>query len=456
MLRSFLFSIATAGLAMSAPLITMSSLPAEAVAQTPAAEPTSPANDCFSVYPFGQVTIEATSPARGASFGPGDIVPIAGLIKNDSHASLPGASVFVRFLRDDVSVAEEHWHPIVAEFSIPNIALPAATEARAGEQSFAGEWHIPAFAPPGAYRVELSLLAADGSPIVGVPYVANVFGATSTFTITDAGHSAAVAWERNHVLFNNAPFSFRAVPPRPEAGPLTVMAPLQAGGAVPVSVNVEKMLYQWTDLEGDTLITSTTEELVIAPGETVPVSFTWEAPTPGVYELVLRATPLEAQVLPSIIRVRFYYEGTVPRILHAGMREEADGSGTVAACFFNSTFGPTGGSGVVRVTQDGSTIEEQTLADIAAKSVSTLAVPASVIKHGFTLVAEARDLTGNVTDTESVTFPAYPPEQSAFHFSGLEKPMTWWILGGGVVVLFGLLIAGITQRRRRRLITEPL
>lgn len=452
MIRSFLFSMATAALAMSAPLLTMSSVPSAVLAQTlvPSLPPGEPANECFAVYPFGQVSLEASSPAAGASFAPGDVVGIAGRINNPSHAVLPDGKVFVRVLREDDGVAAEHWHPIVAELMLADVDVPATTGATPGEQLFSSEWQIPAFAPPGAYRVEFSFLAGDGSPIVGVPYVANVFGASASFSVQDGGRAAAVAFERNKVLFNGSPFAFRAVPPRPEPGPLTIVAPLQAVGNASLSVTVEKSLYSWTDMEGDTLISSTIDELVVAPGESVPVSFTWEAPLPGVYELVLKAMPLDTHVVPSLLRVRFYYEGTVPRILHAGMREEEDGSTTVAACFFNSTFGPEGGSGTFRIESENTIVEEISLDDVAAERIARARLSASVVKAGFILIAEARDSAGVVTDTERIIFPGTTSPSSSPNLLPASAK-TWSLWGVGVIVILLLTFFMFRERRQRHI-----
>lgn len=489
MVRSFLFSIAAAALALSAPLAVYVAAPREVVAQeataapaasdlpvAPAAETSAPpvettitplpsasranlVNDCFAVYPFGKLSMVISEPAAGASVSPGDVMPIAGTIYNNSHAVLPEGRVYVRILREDVAVAPQHWHPVVAEFLIDHLSVPPY-RGTAGEATFSSSWHVPAFAPPGAYRVEVSYLGADNSPILGVQHVPNVFGAAQSYTISEAGSAAAVAFQRGQVLFNGTPFVFRAVPPRPEAGPLTIVAPLAAGGAHDISVNVEKSLYSWTDVEGDTLISSETEPFLISPaGESAPVSFTWEAPQPGVYELVLKAVPTNENILPSILHVRFYYEGTVPRILHTGMRTEEDGSGTVAACFFNSTFGPEGGSGTFKIESDGTTVQEVTLADLTAEKVSLLPVSVDIVKAGFVLVAEAKDLMGKVTDSERVTFPAEHPEEESissaeFKLPNLpDIPVRWYWVGGGLLAV--LLFSIFSYVRRHRMYTEP-
>lgn len=459
MIRSILFSIATAALAISAPLLTMSAVPESVLAQThvssPSAEEAFTGNECLSVYPFGKLTMNLQEPAEGAAVSPGDVIAIAGTISNDSHASLPDGKVYVRILRDDAAVAEQQWHPVVAEFTVNHISVPAYRES-AGTAAFTTSWHVPAFAPAGAYRVELSYVAADGSPIIGVPYVPNVFGVTSAFTVREAGQASAVSFDRSGVVFNNAPFVFRAVPPRPDAGPLSISAPLKAASGTDISVDVETSLYRWTDVEGDTLVSSKTEPYLLSATDSTPISFSWEAPEPGVYELVLKATPLSEAILPSILHVRFYYEGTVPRILHAGMREEADGSGTVAACFFNSTFGPEGGSGSVKIELEGTTVQEINLPNLATEKLRLFPISKDVRDAGFVLVAEAKDLTGAVTDTERIQFPGeQKPEGSLLKtWLHIVTIPTWWYLTGGTVVIV-LLLGLYTYSRRHRMYTEP-
>lgn len=449
MVRSCLFSLAAVCLAMSAPVITMVSLPPQAQAQeTPAA---SPAPTCFSIYPFGQLTLSLQEPQAGQRFFPGDVLNISGSIQNPTHALLPNGRALVRILREDTRVAEEHWHPVVAEFTVPDITIPAASAEAAGEVAFAGSWHVPAFAPAGTYRAEVSLLAADGSPLAGIPYVPNVFGAATTFTVADGGLSAAVAFARDEVLFNKKPFVFRAVPPKESAAtPLTIVAPLTAEGSASVPVTVETALYAWTDLEGDKPLLTTTEAVAVSSTKSTPVSFTWDKPQPGVFELVLTAIPTDPQALPSILHVRFYYEGTVPRILHVGLQKTEDGGATVAACFFNSTFGPEGGSGTLQVIAQGEEVQRVEVADITVQPVKFLTLPADMFRHTFTVRAEARDSAGTITDTEEVQFTAPDEANVTPSFSTPVVAARQTSVLGVVVVLIAVALAFFLYRRYKQ------
>lgn len=406
---------------------------------------------CFEVYPYGKLTMNLSAPVTNQPVAAGDLVGIAGSITNTTHSVLPNGRVFVRVLREDASVADQQWHPIVAEFLINDVSVPAATEQGDAKQSFTSSWQVPAFAPAGNYRLELSYLAADGSPIIGVPYVPNMSGAAASFSVRDGGVEQGVTFDRSRTKFNGDQFIFRAAPPSPSAGPLTVQTMLLAFGNQPIPVNIKKSLYAWTDVEGDTLISETVEPAVLSSNSPATVSFSWPSPQPGVYELVFKALPLDPTVLPSIVRVRFYYEGNVPRILHAGMASKADGSALVGACFFNSTFGPDGGSGILKVESAGQTLETLALDTLSGKTMAKTTLSAAVVDAGFTLIAEAKDKDGAVTDTERVSYPpaqlapTNQPAPTAMAVEVEKKP--WYLVGAGVVALLALVIIVYWRRR---------
>lgn len=407
-------------------------------------------SDCLSHYRFGSVTFEFPATTPQGVLRPGDTLRMNGVLQNHNDIPLPAGQILARILRHDVSVEAEHWHPIVAEVRAPG-EYPLTAR---GSRPFTLTWPIPAQAPAGIYRMEFFYLAGSRYVFAGIPYVTNITGGSVLFQVTDSRTPAAVTFDRSSVRVNDRPFPLRAVPPTyPPSVPLQIIARVTAEAETPVPVELTTALYSWSDTDGMPPLTTQREVVTLDPGRPREVSFRWEAPSAGVYEVVFAATPSDRRVLPSILRVRFPVEGNTPRILFSGIGGVTErGEVDVVTCVVNGTIGEGTGNIATQVVTGRRTIgRAEGTTDGGTLTTTHVVVPRRFSRSPIKVQAQATDERGRVTDAHRVAYPAEllqaPGEASGD--ADLRRALVT------IAVALVLLLGGLWVLQRRRVLSRP-
>lgn len=421
--------------------------------------------ECLSHYRYGSVSIalddEETADAE-PQLTAGETLRLSGTLTNGNEYPLPAGRLLARILREDKQVARAHWHPVVAEVELKgDFDLPAN-----GKKIFHHSWRVPTGAPPGAYRAEFSYLAGQRFPLAGVPYVPNLPGTDVSFSVRDTSRPTALTFDRASVRLNGTPLALRAVPPALTPGqPVRLEARLRADGPGKlIAAAVKTTLYEWSDTDPEPPLTDAATEVEISPGQSVPVPFTWTPEQPGVYEVVLTATPADSRVLPSLLKVRVPVRGNAPRILYAGPGgKTGTGDVVMASCVLNSTEGEGLGSFTTRVLAGEKTIAETTGETAGELATTLLTIPADELRGGFAVEMTARTADGRVTDTHRTSYESailtgfVPTRQKLITPARLRGQFAGPELLAAVVL--GAVIAAVLlvrDRRRRRRSPPPL
>lgn len=404
--------------------------------------------ECLDVYRLGSVHFGFKDEAGGRTFTPGQTVTITGSVTNTNAYPMPEGRITARILRQDAQVAADNWHPVVAELEVPGIFnLPAGAT-----QNFTMNWNVPARAPEGIYRAEFNFLAGGRYSISGLAFVANFTGASRTFMVQGASNPAAVSFDRGSVRLNGEAYALRSVPPTFQPGQqMSITASLEAGGSAPVPITLTSELHEWSDSDREGAVVATTSEETITPGQALEVPFTWQA-LPGVYELVLKATPKNPAILPSMLKVRFPVEGNTPRIIYSGVTGFAGSSAEVTTCVVNGTFGSGSGTIATQVTSDGQLLSS-TEGAYDADGLTTLKtrVPVDNLGRQVGVTTKVANSDGVVTDTHTLTYGTQEllaeqiAEAKAAQRRGLI--LTTILVVAGLAVI-ALLMAFIRRRRR--------
>lgn len=405
-------------------------------------------NQCLDQYRLGSVHIALTTEGQQPRVSVGEAVSIKGTITNTNAFPLTDGRLLVRVLRQDQRVAAEQWHPLIADHEVPGDFSLTANESK----PFTFFWLVPPGAPSGLYRVEFAYLAGGRFSMAGLSFVPNFTAGSTLFTVTNPAQPTLVEFDRASVQLNGQALALRAVPPTlAAAAPLTVTATLTNQGRAAVPATVHQALYTWSDSDKTPPVQEQTSSVNLNPG-TTPVTFTWPT-TPGVYELVLTATPTDPTLLPSILKVRFPVAGNVPRLIFSGITGFEQGEAIVTSCAVNGTVGD--GQGTLTT----SALGQQANATILSNNLSatTLRVPLAQVNGDITIRTEARDDQGNITDQHEVTYsaallPITPTTATPGTTATVSRSHVGVLAALGLVTV--VVVAGISaviwNRRRRK------
>lgn len=369
----------------------------------PTAGDPDPTADCLAHYRVGSVEFDVGTPPHAAA--PGDLLRVQGSVRNTNAYPIPEGRVLARVLRQDPRVASAHWHPIVDEEELTGtFDLPAN-----GSQPLVFAWQVPAYAPAGLYRAEFFFLSGRGTVFSGIPTIPSIAGGSALFSVRDAGLPAALTFDRASVRLNGKPIALRSTPPALSPGePVTVDAVLRGEGSFPIAARLHTAFYAWSNTDRSPPILEQTSEVAVRPGEHLAAPFRWDAPRPGTYELVLTATPQDAHVLPSVLKVRFAVTGNAPRVTFAGIGAyTANGDATVTTCAVNELRDAGTWSLTTQVTADGRPVGNfQSPATAESAATTRVQIPRSALRKALVIRAEARDDRGEIVDQTTLTYPA--------------------------------------------------
>lgn len=405
--------------------------------------------ECLDRYRFGSVTFDFGQAYQERLYRPGQTVELAGLVHNSNDYPLPQGKIIARVLRYEPTVGARDWHPVVAEQVLTGDYSLAAQSSRA----FTFAWPVPAAAPAGGYRVEFYYLVGGRYVLAGIPYTANFPGGVAGFSVQNADLARAITFDRSSVLLAGEPLALRAVPPTLNAdAPITVAVKLTAEGPTSVPVTLTKTLYEWSDTDQDPPLSTDSTKTVVTSGKPLTVSFTWDAPQAGVYELVLSAQPDDPAVLPTLVKVRFPVFGNTPRVIYAGVGAIEGGAATITTCVVNGTTGE--GTGTVKTTvRAGEAVVAETTGQTEAGGLSTtnVQVPLAQLAGVSTVDVEAADEQGRVTDRHTVTYGAGVLAAAAAE----DSTQRGLVMAAVVIGLLVVALIGAWLMRRRNATPVP-
>lgn len=405
---------------------------------------------CFSGYHFNSVKFSFAADNK-KTFAAGESVVINGTYENNNDYPLTGGVVLARLLRSDETVSNKNGEPVVLEKRIQeNIELAAHAK-----NNFSFTWAVPGQAPAGAYQLELFFLTGAGRyPISGNPYIANSPAMASLFSITTDGNKAGkyVNFDRSKVSLASQSLALREVPPTlPAKEPVLVTVPLEAHSASPIKVTLKSDIYSWSDLDAAPPVQERVSHLDILPGQPLLAQIQLQNAVPGAYEVVMTATPDDASILPTTIKVRFPVQGHAPHVLYAGVGGYENGQAIITTCVVNGTYGAEAGEPAgsldVSVSADGQVKASDSIKTISDRLVAAaVKVPLSKVGQTLGVSVVAKDAAGKITDQHTVNFAkqllvsaAASPVPNGL---GSKLNITWpWLLLGIIIVL--LIVAGL-------------
>lgn len=401
-------------------------------------------DSCLAAYQLGSVVFLFDGSVASRSFKPGQSMTISGNIQNTNPYPIAQGKVMVRILRDDTTVAAEHWHPIVAETILPNeFNLPASDSV-----PFTFSWAVPNGAPGGTYRAEFHFLAGGRYSMGGLSFVPNFTAGSVLFGVQTSANPAILSFDRSSVELQNEPLALRAVPPTLAAGaPVSIQVNLTASGtSAPIPATITTALYEWSDTDGEQPLQQSSEQVSITQNQPYPVQFSWENAQAGVHELVVTATPQDSSLLPSIVRVRFPVEGNTPRVVFSGVTEVTDTEAVVTTCVVNGTHGAGAGTVTTQVASGGNTLATAT-GNVDSEVLSTVQTRLALADIGDALQVstQASNDLGQVTDDHTVSYRGsdiVPPAAAQ-----TKRPAMWLMVAIGAALLLVIIISIIVIKR---------
>lgn len=409
--------------------------------------------ECFKGYHFGSVEFNFDEDYNSGSYPAGAKIAIKGTITNKNDYPFSGGVIFARLLRHDDNVADDNWHPIVLEQDLPGkYDLP-----KQGTLPFKFDWQVPDEAPAGIYRLELSYFAGKRYVISGIPYVANFPGGSTIFSITNDKQPNYAYFDISTIRLNNTPYHLRSVPPTFKPGqPLKANADLKVSSKQPVALTLHSALYAWSDTDHSPPVWERTSHISVAPGQTFPAQMLWDKPAAGAYELVMKATPDDSDILPSMVKIRFPIEGNVPRVIYSGIGGIENGEAIITTCTVNGTYDDPlsvreGQVSTVIKSASGEVLGTATTSTTTNRLMSSSAtVPLSKIGRALAVSVVAKDDMNTVTDSNVTSYPS----------TMLVKSLPWfWIVMSVILILVIiaiLLIKTIIKRQQEKHPEQPI
>lgn len=419
---------------------------------------------CMDNYNFNSVvvTIDTVKSVLDHQYLPGETIAVAGTIKNPNNYPLVGGRLYAHILREDAKMAPENWHPYVSQEYAPGEYSLSANQT----SDFSYSYRIPTGSPAGTYRVELYYLVGNRYVMSGIPYVANFTAASAPFTVlrpvvTGGSDASGFTFDRNTVKVNGRGLQLREIPFVLEPGkPAVVTAVLQSIGKQTISGTVQMDLYNWSVTDNTKPILSQTIPITMVSGKNAPITFTWDTATSGTYEVVLRASTVNPEDVPSVLDVRFPVAGLVPRIVYSGIGAIKDGSATINACVVNATFGSGVGSMKNSLIVNGKEIAiEET--PVSADQLSTALIASQLTDlagKAFSVHVIAKDANGAITDETTVSYPAgtipgahkqIMPIETAYP-SAPQGNYLWKYVIAGIVALIVIVLGSVFAVARSR------
>ena len=283
------------------PLIALAQdAPPPAFGQPTAVAPANTVN-CFDYYHFGSVQVDVAPSVASAVSG----VPITftGKIKNANPYPIVDGAVYVKIFKQRGSGEKDANGPDVVDqfYAVEGVTVPAN-----GELPVSINWQIPSYAASGEYRVATFFTVSRKFNLLGLPFTDDVVGNTGSFKV--AGElKSGVSFKKDSVTVAGEKYYFAAFPPRTSAtDPVTVEVTLTNPTGESVTVPVTWSLYHWSQNDRANFITSKTNQVTIAAGRTIKVSFVVDDANHPVYLLQGVAKWRDSS---SIINVRFVREG---------------------------------------------------------------------------------------------------------------------------------------------------
>ena len=361
-------------------------------------------SECLTEYKYGSVLFDFGEEIFNQAHTAGQKLIITGNLVNTNAYPLPEGRIYAHVLRQDETVAGDNWHPVVDTFEVPgDFSLTAG-----GEKTFTATWAIPSGAPSGLYRVEFFYLAGNRYVFSGLPYAPNASTGAVLFSVSSNSNTSYPEFDRSSVTLQNNPITLRSVPPTLNTdGPVSISATLKAIGDTPIQGTLTTSLYSWSITDNAPPVTTSSREITLDPISLLPVSFTWDQPQPGAYELLLTFTPNNPALLSSILKFRFPVEGNVPRLIFSGVTGTEGENAVITTCTVNASKGQGSGSVSTTIYSNGVSVGSVSgITDAEALSTTKTLVSLSDLKNGFSALAQTYDHLGNLVDSNATTYTA--------------------------------------------------
>jgi len=228
--------------------------------------------DCFDYYHFGSVQVDL-SPILDQTV-PGATLTFQGVIKNENTYPIVDGSVYVKIFRrteQNEKNVQDNGYPLVDQFLLPETyTLPAN-----GEKSTSFDWVVPENAQGGEYYAAFFFQSARHYNLLGLSFTDDVTGNQSHFTVTNAEDMKLVDFERNEVTLNGQKHRFANFPlhfKKDES--VTAQVKIKNPKSEAVAISLIWKHYAWDALRPETLSDTSSEILLLQPGETKTVEYT--------------------------------------------------------------------------------------------------------------------------------------------------------------------------------------
>ncbi|MEM0360285.1 MAG: hypothetical protein QXK06_03035, partial [Candidatus Diapherotrites archaeon] len=270
--------------------------------------------DCFDYYNFGSVEFVFFH-ADKHRYAPEETVEFLTTIKNNNPYPLVEGSVFAQVYWLNTESGGTQGDNLIDEFwLLEDLTLDANQE-----YPLAFSWKIPKKAPNGYYYVALFYQVKKSFNMSGLPFISNVYGGSTGFTVEKGLEKALFYFDRNTVRLQDAQQMLRNFSQSfPEGKTIEYKVALKNPNNEGTGALVEYELYEWDSSIKENLLSaySKKEVLMLEANSSKDASISFSGLKPAAYLLKIKA---QANTWTSIINLRFSIEGSKGRFIFSGI-----------------------------------------------------------------------------------------------------------------------------------------
>ena len=257
---------------------------------------------CFDHYTFDSVDVSVQSQTTNVLTS-GTEAAFTVTLTNTNPYPVVDTGLYLKLYRElDPTEATTHMHHLVDEWqALSDLSIPAGETIT---RDFT--YNIPAGAPTASYRLVGYVAVAQAYNLAGLPFTDDVFGGVYSFQINGEG-TGSVAFDRSRTFVNQSQYYFAAFAPQVSAtDPIQLATFLENTTEEDAQAQITWEVYRWDQQREEHRLSTQTNTVSVAAGDTIPLNYTV---TDTDYPVYLVAGTATVGDMTSRINVRVVREG---------------------------------------------------------------------------------------------------------------------------------------------------